>query len=90
MQLAIFELEQQLKLINGDKEAALEEVRRREMALDGFKGQIARLEAEIAQLKGYIQQKEKSFRWTVEREIEKDISVTVGQQPGAYRVSQTK
>lgn len=38
-------------------------------------------------LKAYISKREGSFRWTVEREIEKDISVS-DQRPQLYKVSQ--
>jgi hypothetical protein len=44
------------------------------------------LEKKIEQLKIYIQEKEKSFSWVVEREIAKDIELNRGETNRTYKV----
>jgi chromosome segregation ATPase len=72
----IAELEMQLKRFSTDRDTLAEEVRKRQNAVDEQKGIIGKLEAEVAELKAYIQKREGSFKWAVEREIERDIAVS--------------
>lgn len=87
LQAAVFELEQQMKLLAQDKDFLAEDLRKRQAQVDELAAVRIKLEGEVAGLRAFISKREGSFRWTVEREIEKDIAVG-GQRSQLYKVSQ--
>jgi chromosome segregation ATPase len=89
LERAVFELELQLKQLSQEKEELGEEVRRRQNTVDELNGRIFKLEAEVKTLKAYIEKREGGFKWTVEREIEKDMVISQ-QKPEAYKVYQVR
>ena len=89
LETAVFELELQLKQLNQEKEELGEEVRRRQNIVDEINASIFKLEAEVKTLKAYIEKRQGSFKWAVEREIEKDIVISE-QKPQAYKVYQVR
>ena len=79
----------QLRAFGNERDIFDEELKRKENTIIELRALIIRLEAQVAQLKLYIEKREGSFKWAVEREIEKDMAVTdvKGQ---IYKVSQVR
>ena len=79
----------QLRAFGNERDIFDEELKRKENTIIELRALIIRLEAQVAQLKLYIEIREGSFKWAVEREIEKDMAVTdvKGQ---IYKVSQVR
>jgi hypothetical protein len=83
----VFELEQQMKLLSQEKDYLAEDLKKRQAQIDELVASRLKLEGEIAGMRAFIAKREGSFRWAVEREIEKDLAVT-GQSGQLYKVSQ--
>jgi uncharacterized coiled-coil DUF342 family protein len=69
LQAAVFELEQQMRVLAQEKDYLAEDLRKRLRDFDELAAVRVKLEAEVVGLKAYIAKREGSFKWTVEREI---------------------
>jgi predicted nucleic acid-binding Zn-ribbon protein len=85
----VAELEQQLKQYSEEKDILGEELKKKQNLIEQLHNTIFKLQAEISTLKSYIEKREGTFKWVVEREIEKDIQISEI-QPQTYKVSQIR
>lgn len=83
------ELEQQLKQYSEEKDILGEELKKKQNLIEQLHNTIFKLQAEISTLKAYIEKREGTFKWVVEREIEKDIQISEV-KPQTYKVSQVR
>lgn len=79
----------QLKQFGDEKMIFSENIRKREKTIEELRATIMQLKGEISELKLYIEKREGSFKWAVEREIERDIAVT-DTSSQIYKVSQIR